>query len=115
MTPAPCSQIKPSRVKEAVFSCECKLLETKEYESRATPGKKTGVMAILEGVRFWAREDAINEDRNLIDPDVLRPMSRLGGITYSRTLMAMEIPRPEFGIAEDQQFKNLIKPKVDRQ
>lgn len=45
-------------------------METKEFESRATPGKKTGVLAIVEGVRFWAREDAVNEDRNLLDPAV---------------------------------------------
>lgn len=70
LTPADCKEVKASRVKEAVFSVEGKLMETKEFESRATPGKKTGVLAIIEGVRFWAREDAINEDKNLIDPAV---------------------------------------------
>lgn len=70
LTPAPCKDVKASRVKEAIFSVEGKLVETKEFESRATPGKKTGVLAIIEGVRFWAREDAINEDRNIIDPAV---------------------------------------------
>ncbi|KAL9095010.1 MAG: hypothetical protein Q9165_002612 [Trypethelium subeluteriae] len=68
--PAKSSVVKADRVKEAVFSIEGKLMETREFESRATPGKKTGVLAIIEGVRFWAREDAINEDRNLIDPAV---------------------------------------------
>jgi flavin reductase (DIM6/NTAB) family NADH-FMN oxidoreductase RutF len=68
--PAPCKDVKASRVKEAIFSVEGKLMDTKEFESRATPGKKTGVLAIIEGVRFWAREDAINEDRSLIDPAV---------------------------------------------
>ena len=70
LTPAPCTEVKASRVKEAIFSVEGKLLETKEYESRVTPGKKTGVLAIIEGVRFWAREDALNEERNLLDPAV---------------------------------------------
>jgi flavin reductase (DIM6/NTAB) family NADH-FMN oxidoreductase RutF len=70
LTPMDCEIVKPSRVGEAVFAVEGKLLETKEYESRVTPGKKTGVLAIIEGVRFWAREDAVNEDRNLIDPNV---------------------------------------------
>ena len=68
--PAPCKDVKASRVKEAVFAVEGKLVETKEFESRTTPGKKTGVLAIIEGVRFWARDDAINEDRNLLDPAV---------------------------------------------
>jgi len=70
--PAECKDIKCSRVKEAVFSVEGKLMKTEEFESRATPGKKTGVLAIIEGIRFWAREDAVNEDRNLIDPAVSR-------------------------------------------
>lgn len=68
--PEPCKDVKASRVKEAVFSIECKLVETREFESRATKGKKTGTLAIVEGTRFWAREDAVNEDKNLIDPNV---------------------------------------------
>jgi len=27
---------------------------------------------------------------------ILRPISRLGGITYGRTTQAIEIPRPDF-------------------
>ena len=70
LTPAPCSTVKASRVKEAVFSIEGKLESTREFESRATLGKKTGVLAIIEGTRFWVREDAINEGKNLVDPAV---------------------------------------------
>ena len=70
LTPAPSTTVKASRVKEAIFAVEGKLTFTKEWESRATPGKKTGVLAIIEGTRFWVREDAINEDRNLVDPAV---------------------------------------------
>lgn len=70
LTPAESEVVKASRVKEAVFSVEGKLMNTQEFESRATPGKKTGVLAVIEGVRFWAREDAINEEKNLIDPSV---------------------------------------------
>lgn len=115
--PAPCKNVQCSRVKESVFSIEGKLMETREFESRATPGKKTGVLAIIEGVRFWVREDAIDETRSLIDPNVLRPMSRLGGITYGRTIDGLEIPRPvlaqerEAGKVDDSH----LKPKVDGQ
>jgi flavin reductase (DIM6/NTAB) family NADH-FMN oxidoreductase RutF len=70
LTPEKCKTVKASRVKEAVFSVEGKLDFTKEYESRATPGKKTGVLAVIEGTHFWVREDAINADKNLIDPAV---------------------------------------------
>lgn len=114
--PAPCTDVKASRIKEAVFSIEGKLMDTKEFESRGTPGKKTGVLAIIEGVRFWVREDAINEDRNIIDPGILRPMSRLGGITYGRTVEGIEIPRPDFSEAtKPEEMKRLIKPKLEGQ
>ncbi|OQO05847.1 hypothetical protein B0A48_09942 [Cryoendolithus antarcticus] len=116
LTPAPCKDVKCSRVKEAVFSVEGKLLDTKEWESRGTPGKKTGVMAIIEGVRFWAREDAINEDKNLIDPAILRPISRLGGITYGRLLDGVELPRPDWDeLKPEAEKRGLVKPKRDEQ
>ena len=68
--PAPSTHVKPPRVKEAVFAIECKLVDTKEFDSRATPGKKSATLVMLEGVNFWVREDAINEERNIIDPAV---------------------------------------------
>jgi flavin reductase (DIM6/NTAB) family NADH-FMN oxidoreductase RutF len=70
LTPAACSTVKATRVKEAIFSVEGKLESTREFESKATPGKKTGVLAIIEGTRFWVREDAINEEKTIIDPAV---------------------------------------------
>lgn len=62
--------VKVARVKEAIFSVEVKLDTIKEYESKTTPGKKTSSVVILEGTRFWVREDALNEDKNLVDPAV---------------------------------------------
>lgn len=70
LTPADCTTVEASRVKEAVFAIEGKLESTREFESKATPGKKTGVMAVIEGTRFWVREDALNKEKNLIDPKV---------------------------------------------
>ena len=80
------------------------------------PGKKTGVMAVIEGVRFWAREDAVNEERSALDPNVLRPMSRLGGITYGRTIEGFEILRPDFKDSEGKGLLDgLVKPKLEGQ
>ncbi|KAM5365340.1 hypothetical protein ACJZ2D_011056 [Fusarium nematophilum] len=91
-----CETVKCARVKEAVVSVEAKLDTLKEYDSRARPGNKSGTVLILEGTRFWVREDALNEEKNLVDPAVLRPISRLGGITYGRVTEVMEIPRTDF-------------------
>lgn len=62
--------VKCARVKEAVFSIECKLDMIKEWDSKTKPGTKSGTMAVLEGTRFWAREDALNEEQNMVDPAV---------------------------------------------
>lgn len=68
------SMVKPDRVKEAVFSLEGKLVSTHEWTSKspATPDKRTGVTVFVEGVNFWVREDAIDEQGVLIDPTVSR-------------------------------------------
>ncbi|KAK3996086.1 hypothetical protein QBC44DRAFT_366056 [Cladorrhinum sp. PSN332] len=91
-----CEQVKAARVGEAVFSIEGKLESLREFESRSTPGKVGSTLAVVEGVRFWAREDAVNEEGSLLDPGVLKPVSRLGGITYGRVVEGFELPRPDF-------------------
>ncbi|KAL4780521.1 hypothetical protein BJX76DRAFT_44974 [Aspergillus varians] len=93
---APSSVVQAARVKESMLSIEGKLVETKEFESRETTGEKTGVLAIIEGVRFWVREDAFDEETSVVDLKVLKPISRLGGLAYGRTTDAIELPRPKF-------------------
>ncbi|OAT12095.1 flavoprotein oxygenase [Blastomyces gilchristii SLH14081] len=109
---APCTTVKAPRVKESIFSIEAKLVETKEWESRANPGKKSGVMVILEGTRFWAREDAINDERSLLDPTILRPVARLGGISYMRATTIMEIPRPSVDQATPASATSSYPPRI---
>ncbi|KAF4782807.1 nitrilotriacetate monooxygenase component B [Colletotrichum scovillei] len=108
-----CKHLQAARVKEAVFSVEGKLDFVKEWDSRATPGKKSGVTAFIEGVNFWVREDAINEQKNIVDPTVLRPVSRLGGITYGRTIDVLEIPRADWdsNIGGEEGYEKLKKSK----
>ncbi|CAG8957328.1 hypothetical protein HYFRA_00010751 [Hymenoscyphus fraxineus] len=115
LTPAKCTGVKCDRVKEAVFSIEGRLESSREFESKKIEGKKTGVLCVVEGTRFWVREDAVNEERNLIDPAILKPISRLGGITYGRTIDALEIPRPDYeeSVKQSEETKKLVKPKLD--
>ncbi|PVI01223.1 flavo protein-like protein oxygenase [Periconia macrospinosa] len=114
--PAKSKVVKPDRVQEAVFSIEAQLVETREWESKATPGKKTGVLGIVEGVRFWVREDAIDEDAVLIDPAVLKPISRFGGITYGRVTEAFELTRPQYEEATKvSEVAQLVRRKANGQ
>ncbi|KAI9668649.1 MAG: hypothetical protein M1831_001088 [Alyxoria varia] len=132
LTPVECISVKAPRVGEAIFSVEGRLMDTKQFESRADPGKKTGVLAIIEGVRFWAREDAFEDNeeadgkggkklgpRSKLDPKVLRPVSRLGGITYGRMVDGIELPRPDYaevvksvGGESEAERKGLLRGKV---
>jgi hypothetical protein len=96
------------------------------HDFHNTYGENTGAMVVLEGVWFHVREDAFtNEDQNVLREDVLKPISRLGGITYGRVLNGFEIPRPIFkqyvplnppnnSLSEDDKAKH-AKPKAEGQ
>lgn len=71
LTPAyDCHTVRPARVREAVFAVEGRLESLREFESRVDKGKVTATLAVIEGTRFWVREDALNDDQSLIDPKV---------------------------------------------
>ncbi|KAL1963551.1 hypothetical protein VTN77DRAFT_7996 [Rasamsonia byssochlamydoides] len=108
---APSSVVAAPRVQEAIFSAEARLVETREYKSKIDPSRTSSTLLVVEGVRFWAREDAINEERDRLDPAVLRPMSRLGGISYGRLTEMMELPRPEWAKLEEEDKKRFTEGK----
>lgn len=85
--------VKPARVKESVFAIEGKLVDSKEFKHRTKPGFSSASIAIIEAKWFWVRSDALDETRNHIDLDVLRPIAQLGGIAYGRVTETFERPR----------------------
>ncbi|UNI13972.1 hypothetical protein JDV02_000657 [Purpureocillium takamizusanense] len=94
-----CQTVRPARVAEAVFSVEVKVDHVRDYDRKGAAGEvpqKGCTLVVFEGTRIWVREDALDEQQNLVDPAVLRPVSRLGGISYGRLTQAVEIPRPSF-------------------
>ena len=47
---------------------------------------------------------------------ILKPMSRLGGITYGRMAEGVEIPRPEWSeMRETAEARGIVKPMQDGQ
>jgi hypothetical protein len=47
---------------------------------------------------------------------ILRPVSRLGGITYGRVTEGVEIPRPEWSeMSKTAEARGIVKPKQDGQ
>lgn len=65
-----CETVGVARAREAVFAVEGRLESLREFESRAEPGKISSTLAIIEGTRFWVREDAVNEERTFVKPEV---------------------------------------------
>ncbi len=96
LTPVESEKVKPQHVAESAFSIEAKLVTSHEWKSKSDPNRATGVLCIVEGVNFHVREDVINKELNNIDIAKLKPVSRLGGITYARTVDGFERLRPDF-------------------
>lgn len=96
LTPLESEKVKPQHVAESAFSVEAKLLHSHEWKSHVDPERATGVLCIVEGVNFHVREDVINSDKNNLDISKLKPVSRLGGITYARTIDGYEKLRPDY-------------------
>ncbi|RPA72778.1 hypothetical protein BJ508DRAFT_216746 [Ascobolus immersus RN42] len=113
LTQAPSKLVKPPRVAESVFSIEAKLVANHEWTS-PIPGpdgkaRTTGVTCLVQGVQFHVREDALSEGRNMVDINVLRPVARLGGITYGRVLEGFELPRGDW--AKEQRRREEVREK----
>ncbi|KAG4440571.1 hypothetical protein IFR05_003938 [Cadophora sp. M221] len=94
LTPVASETVKPERVQEAVFTVEGKLLEMKEldYHGGGGNGEAVGALAIIEGTRFWVREEALGENGE-VELEILKPLVQLGGISYGRVTETFELPR----------------------
>ncbi|KAL1853898.1 hypothetical protein Daus18300_011640 [Diaporthe australafricana] len=111
LTPRDSATVRPKRVQEAVFSIEGKLLEMKtlDYHRHEAKGKPTGALAIIEAKRFWIQEGALNEARDNVDLDALRPVVQLGGVSYGRVRDTFELPRPSLKAELQDEEKGLRK------
>jgi flavin reductase (DIM6/NTAB) family NADH-FMN oxidoreductase RutF len=89
LTPIPSDLVKPPRVKECRVQMECRLLQVVTVSSE--PG---GGSLVLGQVLRFHLDDGIVEN-GLVDPDKLRPIGRMGGITYVRTTDRFQLARPK--------------------
>lgn len=111
LTPLESEKVKPQHVAESAFSVEAKLLHSHEWKLKVDPERATGVLCIVEGVNFHVREDVINAELNNLDISKLKPVSRLGGITYGRTVDGYEKLRPDYDkeVASVEGAKKLVE------
>ncbi|KAI6760635.1 hypothetical protein HG530_009495 [Fusarium avenaceum] len=111
LTEAPTTTVKPSRVKESVFSIEGKVVDIKEFEGHK-PGMSSAAICLIKATRFWVQEDAANEDFSHIELDKLRPIAQLGGMSYGRITSTFELPRTRWA---DEKPKSELLTKLDQE
>jgi flavin reductase (DIM6/NTAB) family NADH-FMN oxidoreductase RutF len=101
LTPVKSDLVAPPRVKEAAVAMECKVNEVKALGT----GGGAGNLVICEVIAIHVNE-AILDDKGVIDPFKLSPVARLGGSWYSRITpdSLFQIPKPlsNLGIGVDQ-------------
>jgi flavin reductase (DIM6/NTAB) family NADH-FMN oxidoreductase RutF len=90
LTPIPSDLVKPPRVKESRFQMECKRYLM--VEVGALPGG--GTLVLGEVLRFHIADDVI-DDNLRINPDKLRAIGRMGGMSYTRTRDRFDMVRPK--------------------
>lgn len=88
LTPVASDLVKPPRVRESRIQMECRLLQVLHFGSQPLSGN----VVFGEILRFHI-DDALFHDFR-IDPDLLRPIARMGGPTYARTTDRFDMPRP---------------------
>ncbi|MEW6510163.1 MAG: flavin reductase family protein [Bacteroidota bacterium] len=88
LTPIPSDLVTPPRVKESRAAMECRLLQVVHI----SPKPLGGSLVIGEILRFHVDDDIVSNFQ--VNPDLLRPIGRMGGGTYTRTTDRFEMPRP---------------------
>ncbi|KAF8529751.1 hypothetical protein BU17DRAFT_36668 [Hysterangium stoloniferum] len=103
LTMAPSVAVKPSRVKESAFSMECELLEWLDLRP---PGTDIVTSNIIIGhvKKIHVRNDVLTET-GTVDPALLRPLARLGDVSYATLGTGFKLPRPTWKDIGDEVIK----------
>ncbi|KAK7053350.1 hypothetical protein VNI00_003976 [Paramarasmius palmivorus] len=104
LTMEPSRAVKPPCVKESLVSMECELhfhhdiatLDTQELTH-------TLVLGLIKQVHV--RESVLSEDGLQADPAQLRPIARMGGLSYSRLTEGFDIPRVSWKASQEEIHK----------
>ncbi|KAL7418261.1 hypothetical protein Q5752_007127 [Cryptotrichosporon argae] len=92
--------VRPPHVAESAFSMECSLVHW--YDIFTDEGVRSNTVVFGRIKRFQAKEFVFDpEDPMKVLPDKIRSVSRLGGVTFGRTLQTSELPRPFWDQVKD--------------
>lgn len=91
LTRVPSDLVRPARVAESRVNMECKLVQIVDVSTKPFGGS----LVLGEVLRFHIADALF--DNFKIDPDLLRPIGRMGGPTYTRTTDRFDLQRPKAG------------------
>lgn len=101
LTPVESKFVSAPHVLESPVSVECKVIHDIPILHPTEPGRETGNVFLLQAVYVHAREDIFDpqEGENAFGTVLLekiKPVSRLQGITYGRSLQTFDMPKIDF-------------------
>ncbi|OAX37564.1 hypothetical protein K503DRAFT_226770 [Rhizopogon vinicolor AM-OR11-026] len=98
LTKEKCVQVKASRVKESAFSMECELYKTIDITHPVT-GEHSSTLILAHVKYIHIRNDMLAE-RGGVDITKLKPVARMGDISYARVGDAFRLSRPTWAQEE---------------
>ncbi|WVQ71070.1 hypothetical protein IAR50_000595 [Cryptococcus sp. DSM 104548] len=107
--------VSPPHVAESAFSMECEVSHW--HDLIGSSGKTTGSVILGRVKRFQVREFVLDPgDPMKVRTEQLRPISRLGGISYGRTTQMLELPRPVWEHVQDtSEVKEALEQGTNKQ
>ena len=93
LTPAPCTLVKPPRIKESPINMECTLVQTLDLPGNNPGEHNTMVIGRVVGIHI---DPSVMTDGR-IDTAKLKPISRLGYKEYACITETFEMTRPGGG------------------
>ncbi|TFK44779.1 hypothetical protein BDQ12DRAFT_673569 [Crucibulum laeve] len=100
LTMEPSTTVKPAIVRESAVSMECEL---HSFQDISPAGSSEPTVTVVLGAirKIHVKESVLSDDLKTVDPSKLRPVARLGGISYSRLLEGFDMPRLPWKDIED--------------
>jgi flavin reductase (DIM6/NTAB) family NADH-FMN oxidoreductase RutF len=88
LTPIASDLVRPPRVAESLINMECRLVQV----VCVSPKPLGGSIVLGEVLRFHVDDTVVSNFA--IDPDLLRPIGRMAGSSYTRTTDRFDLERP---------------------
>lgn len=100
---APSRVVKPPRIAQSPVAFECRTTQV----IRTNPGAPLGGNLVLgEVVHVYLSDDLVNEHFH-VDPERLRAVGRMGGLTYATTRDRFDLPRGRAALEAEDPFGDL--------